>query len=134
MKMISRDCNRPIFQGDMMIERVAALPSGVTELKTDIVAHSETGHHHVVERGRVFTRGDAMELFVQAVGGPANAASKRRVEARAKSIVDEAFIDVVHKRSYDTHETLRLLAQPGDVFRIRRQREHTPEGWRRVED
>ena len=43
-------------------------------------------------------------------------------------------VDVVHHRPWDTHETIRLLGNPGDVWEVRCQREHTPEGWRRVED
>ena len=36
-----------------------------------------------------------------------------------------------HLRSFDTHES--ILFRPG-TYHVRRQREHTPEGWRRVED
>ena len=45
--------------------------------------------------------------------------------------VEGAFADVVHLRAHDTHETLRLLQ---GYWEVRRQREWTPEGWRRVED
>lgn len=41
------------------------------------------------------------------------------------------FADVVHHRPHDTHETLRLVR---GIYEVRRQREWTPEGWRRVED
>lgn len=48
------------------------------------------------------------------------------------------FADVVHHRPWDTHETLRLLyseVPSGEtIFEIHRQREHSPEGWRRVAD
>lgn len=35
------------------------------------------------------------------------------------------------ERSFDTHESILLK---GGTYEIRRQREYTPEGWRRVED
>jgi hypothetical protein len=36
-----------------------------------------------------------------------------------------------HKRTFDTHES--ILFEPGN-YKVRRQREYTPEGFRRVED
>lgn len=105
--------NEVVFQGDIMVQRVEAVPAEAADAKTDVVAHSETGHHHVATKARVYAAPDGMTLYMQAIG---------------------AEIDLVHKRPYDTHETIRLLTKPGDVFRVRRQREHTPEGWRRVED
>ena len=54
---------------------------------------------------------------------------------------DVAYADVVHHRSFDTHETLRLLAAPGEktVFEVRRQREYVEKAdrstsWRPVVD
>ena len=39
-------------QGDVMLRRIDKLPAGVTQAKADkgvyIVAHSETGHNHVI--------------------------------------------------------------------------------------
>lgn len=113
MKTIKKSSTKPVFQGDIMLTRVTKLPGDAKPQKGTIVAHSETGHHHVAERAKVFTVPDGETLYLQALG---------------KSV------DVVHKRSYDTHETIRLQTEPGDVFKIRRQREHTPDGWRRVED
>src|SRR5947208_1579921 len=101
------------FQGDICIMRTDKLPPGLEEVKTNIVAHSETGHHHVAERAKVFKAPDGMTLYMQAIGQS---------------------IDVVHKRPYDTHETIRLQSKVGEIFKIKRQREYTPEGWRRVED
>lgn len=113
MKTIKKSSSAPVFQGDIMLTRVAKLPADAKPQKGNIVAHSETGHHHVAERAKVFTVPDGETLYLQALG---------------KSV------DVVHKRNYDTHETLRLQGEPGQVWKIRRQREHTPEGWRRVAD
>lgn len=114
MKVIKKTQTGIVFQGDIAMERIATLPKGATPQKGNVVAHSETGHHHVAERAKVFTQpDDGQTLYMRAIG---------------KSI------DVVHKRNYDVHETIRLESQPGDIWRIRRQREWTPEGWRQVQD
>jgi len=101
------------FQGDIALIRVDSMPKGLEESKDNIVALSETHHHHVAERCRVFKAPSGMELYLQAIG---------------------ADIDIVHKRDWDTHETIRLLGEPGAIWKIRRQREYTPEGWRMVAD
>lgn len=113
MKTVS---NKPSFQGDVMIRRVEAIPPGAVPAKAVagawIVAHSETGHHHIVK------------------------------ECSAQMLIDEtnafiAWLDVAdtsvleHLRSFDTHESLEL---PPGKYEIRRQREYVPEGWRRAQD
>lgn len=108
-------------QGDLLIRRIKLLPKDAKPIKSEkgqfVVAHSETGHNHVIaERPNVslFTAGDPMVSYLQVV--EATDATETLLE---------------HLRSYDTHETIQI--QPG-VYEIRRQREYTPEGWRRVED
>lgn len=101
------------FQGDVAFLKVDALPEGAAPEKTKgpvVVAHSETGHHHVVE-------GRLVKLF--------------RVDAMTCYLRLDAPAEVVHQRPFDTHETLKLGK---GVWQVRRQREWTPEGWRRVED
>lgn len=112
----------PAFQGDCMFRRVDRLPAGVTRQKgrlrtsgvsEHVVAHSETGHHHVALGGEYYTSGDPFVAY----------------------LVTTETTRVEHRRSTDTHETLELLVDgPKVIWEIRRQREHTPEGWRRVED
>lgn len=113
MKTVSSIC----FQGDVMFRRVAALPKDSTETLAKgpvVVAHSETGHHHAIAQGeaRLFEKleRDPMVCFLQ---------------------IDGAHADVVHHRPHDTHETIRLLQ---GCWEVRRQREWSPEGLRRVED
>lgn len=103
-------------QGDILITRIDKLPDGLVEQEPEkgsyIVAHSETGHHHTLpsQGVRMFApANDPMVLFV---------------------IVDNE-ADLIHNRSFDTHETIRLKS---GAYEIRRQREYTPEGWRRVAD
>jgi hypothetical protein len=108
-------------QGDLLIRRIDAIPSNAVPAASEkgqfVVAHSETGHNHVIaERPNVklFTTGDPMISYLQVI------------EAADAT---EALLE--HLRSFDTHETIKIA--PGN-YEIRRQREHTPEGWRRVED
>lgn len=104
------------FQGDVAFIRVDKLPDGAVERekgKRVIVAHSETGHHHVAkaENIRLYGVEDSMVCYLVNETGQ--------------------YADIVHERSFDTHETLRL---DGPVWKIVRQREATPEGWRQVVD
>lgn len=102
-------------QGDVLF-MLATLPVDAKPLApTDgkhVVAHSETGHHHWIQAdGRVemFSGPDPFTCYLRVAG----------------------FADVQHARPFDTHETMRL----GEgTWCVRRQREYTPEGYRRVED
>ena len=100
-------------QGDVVFRRVDKLPEGCTKQKDRIVAHSETGHNHVASTGDYYVKNGMLSYLV--VNGP---------------------VQIDHHRDWDTHETVQLYAddKPEIVWEIRRQREHTPEGWRRVED
>lgn len=108
-------------QGDLMLRRIDCLPKNAVALQAEnglfIVAHSETGHSHVItERPNValYTTGDPMISYLEVI------------EATDKT---ETLLE--HLRSFDTHETICI---PPGIFEVRRQREYTPEGWRRVED
>ena len=107
------------FQGDVMFEKIKAIPS--TAIKQDrngpaIIVHSETGHHHLVHDVGVTHFEDTKNPLICYLR------------------LDDGFADVVHARSYDTHETVRLKGKARDIFKCRRQRERAPEGWRRVAD
>lgn len=103
-------------QGDVYITRIDALPPGLEAVAPVdghvVVAHSETGHNHVMDARTV-------EMY------------------RLPEEIYECFLVVreptalEHLRSFDTHEA--LLHEPG-VYHVRRQREHVPEGWRRAAD
>lgn len=115
-----KDVKTMAAQGDVLFRKIDRLPEGLVRRKAEgrhIVAHSETGHHHTVDAigCELFDDPkDPMICYLQ--------------------LGDGGMCDVVHERNFDTHETLRLLGMPSDVFEIRRQREHTPEGWRMVTD
>lgn len=103
-------------QGDVLIRRVNNVPSGTKPVAAEhgviIVTHSETGHHHVMDADRV-------ELF-QSPDNPLLAWIKVKRPAT-----------LTHKRPHDTHEAIKF--EPG-IYEVRRQREYTPEGFRRVAD
>jgi hypothetical protein len=106
-------------QGDVLFRRVDKVPPGFKEQETKgrlVVAHSETGHHHDLDPTgvKLYAGDDPMRCYLQLVS----------VES----------CDVVHQRPWDTHETMRLGGGAGSVYEVIRQREYTPEGWRRVED
>lgn len=108
-------------QGDLYIRRIEAIPSDAKPMQAEkgqfIVAHSETGHHHVIaERPgvQVYTTDDPLVSYL------------RVIEATEQT---ETLLE--HLRNFDTHETIAI--PPGN-YELRRQREYTPEGWRRVAD
>lgn len=103
-------------QGDILIRRISEIPADAVKQDTEnghhVVAHSETGHHHTIaDRGVQFyhAANDSMVMYL--------------------AVDNEA--DLIHNRSFDTHEPLRIGK---GLYEIRRQREYTPEGWRRVAD
>jgi len=108
-------------QGDLYIRRIESLPKNVKPVDAEkgvfVVAHSETGHNHVIEAApnvQLFTTGDPMISYLQVI-----------------EATEEAEIVIKHLRSFDTHESISI---PNGTFEIRRQREYSPEGWRRVAD
>lgn len=108
-------------QGDLLIRKIDVLPNGAKAINHEkgvfVVAHSETGHNHVIEaRSNValYGTGDPMISYLEVI-----------------EATDEAETVIKHLRSFDTHESIKI--NPG-IYEIRRQREYTPEGWRRVED
>lgn len=110
---------RMAAQGDVLFRRVKKMPEGVKAQESKgrvVVAHSETGHHHAI---------DAMGVRLYEGADPL-------IAYLVLESVEHA--DVVHHRSYDTHATIRLSGGVGSIFEIRRQREYSPDGWRRVVD
>lgn len=106
-----------VYQGDLAIERIEKLPRDAKdERKREagalIVGHSETGHHHSIhsKRAKLLGSSDPLICYLQ---------------------IDGAYAELVHHRPVNPHEAFKL---PTGTYRVRRQREWTPEGWRRVED
>lgn len=103
-----------VAQGDLNIFACQSIPDDLEPAEPidgkHVLAHSETGHHHVIDGNtcRVFKRDDFIAYLD--VEKPSN---------------------VVHLRGFDTHEGIEL---PAGKYRITRQREYTPEGFRVAAD
>lgn len=108
-------------QGDVLFRRVQGMPNHVRPVAAErgeiIVTHSETGHHHVMVLDREET--PAVEMFSTA-SNPLVA----WLRVYRPTVLE-------HRRPHDTHEP--IMFAPG-LYEVRRQREHTPEGWRQVAD
>lgn len=103
-------------QGDVMFIRIEEIPAAakLAEIQNGyfVVAHSETGHNHVIDSRNAQMLIDKTNDFIAYI----------KVSKPT---------EVEHKRSFDTHES--LLLAPGN-YEVRRQREYVPEGFRRVAD
>jgi hypothetical protein len=104
-------------QGDIYIMRVNMnVPKNAVEVLPEnnhlIVTHSETGHHHVMEKSKakMYTLPDSILNCLLVVNDP---------------------VALEHLRNYDTHEP--IMFESGSYL-IRRQREYTAEGFRKVQD
>jgi hypothetical protein len=104
-------------QGDVLFRRVDKLPAdaklAAAENGQFVVAHSETGHNHIIMERPNVQYYSAMDTF------------------KAYLIVEDKPAPVEHLRSFDTHQTIAL--SPG-IWEIRRQREHIAEGFRKAAD
>jgi hypothetical protein len=105
-----------VAQGDLNIFKAPELPEGLELAKPEkngvhIIAHSETGHHHVISAD------DAMYYAIDEFCG------------YLKVIKDTV---VKHLRSFDTHDSVKL--NQGETYFITRQREAHLDGWRRAAD
>lgn len=98
-------------QGDVLIERVSKIPTGLKRQNPEdgriILAHGEvTGHHHSIEADAAdWWKGDGEDQFV---------------EVKSPTSV--------------THQEHGPIALPCGKYRVRRQREYTPERIRNVAD
>lgn len=108
-------------QGDFIIIRIGKLPEGLIKIAPTngkhIVAHSETGHNHVMEAERVTAYKDA------------KITDDSKLFEMFFSVEQDTPIE--HLRSFDTHETLLV---PAGNYIVKRQREYVPEGFRKAAD
>lgn len=113
------EVSRLAFQGDAMFVKVSSIPSEATKEVLPnsgtgeyVLAHSETGHHHVMER----------KPGMKVVTNPKPTEDGLLIDMFFST---DAPVDIVHKRSHDTHGTLRL--SPG-IWQVRsNQREYQSE-------
>ncbi len=105
-------------QGDIFIKRIDRLPDGLRAAKKTpegywYVAHSESGHHHVMEGAcEVFESDDPTTLYLR--------------------VIEESEVVLRHLKIGEyAHRALQFTK---GLFRLRIGREHTPDGWRKVTD
>ena len=114
--MHTRSFNNRAAQGDIYFWKISELPKNAEivppENGVNIVTHSETGHHHVMDAGTT-TMYRLPDSIMDCL------------------LVVTSETELRHLRSYDTHKPIAFT--PG-IYQVRRQREYTPEGFRRVED
>jgi hypothetical protein len=110
-------------QGDFVILRVKSFPKNLVEISPRdnkfVVAHSETGHDHVMVLER-----------------PEHVTAYKNKDTKDIDLYEMFFdvkepVNIEHLRSHDTHET--LVVSEGK-YMIKRQREYVPEGFRRAQD
>lgn len=113
--------NKCAAQGDLYIRKVDVLPSNLKFIPAEkgkfILAHSETGHHHVIEASqniKHYATDNPLISYLEVI-----------------EATDAAEAVIEHLRSFDTHAPISLDA---GIYEIRNAREYTPEGWRRVAD
>lgn len=106
------------FQGDVGYIPIKELPEGIVEAQAEngqfILGHSETGHHHVIERSP----------NVKFFRDPSDA-----VTSYLQVIQDD--VKLLHLRKENTHAPHTIA--PG-VYKVINGVEHRPEGWRRMSD
>lgn len=96
-----------IRQGDLLFVRVASIPTDATRVPDGVIARGEaSGHAHRLRAGR----GRMLML----------AAGVAYIRARYRAQVD-----------HEEHGTVTL---PAGDYRVVRQREYEPAGWRQVAD
>lgn len=111
-------------QGELYIDRVESLPKGLKKVIPDngkyIVAHSESGHHHIIEDRpfvNLYHSDDPMVSYLEVIE------VTEQVECLLKHL----------KEGVDKHDTLKF--KPG-IYELRNQSEadNSPAGWRRAAD
>lgn len=109
--------NKMAAQGDFVITKIDALPEGLKEVAPEkgrfVIAHSETGHHHVMEATKV------------------TAFEKQDKDIFTMFLQVDAPSPIEHLRHSHTHEG--IMVQPG-IYKISRQRQATPTGWMKAQD
>lgn len=110
-------------QGDMILRRIETIPTDAVPVKSEngslIITHSETGHNHIVMERQNKNGGKNAQLFIN------------KINALIGYLSVSEPCELEHLRSHDTHASISI---PVGNYEIRRQREYTPEGFRRAQD
>lgn len=91
-----------IRQGEVFLQRVKEFPKTTKKVKTFIVAHSESGHNHVLESDQKFDVAiDKAFTYIR--------------------LTNEATL--THQKTYDQHNDLKV--EPG-VYKVIHKKEYNP--------
>jgi hypothetical protein len=109
---------KSIPQGDVYLIPIKMIPEEAVIIDpTDgvfIIAHSETGHSHVIKERPDIKQFSGMDMFQGFL-----------------EIGSDELTELIHLRSHHTHRAQPIL--PG-AYLIQRQGRPTPEGWKRAVD
>ena len=117
---------RQARQGDLLVTRIKSLPEGLVPFQDEIKAgqyvmgHSESGHHHLLPQDECTVLSDPADPFNLYV-----------VVDNAKGDLAELWHDKPED-PVNRHESFGL--KKDGIYKVRRQREHTPEGFQRAQD
>lgn len=92
--------NKPLRHGEMMLVPVRTKVTG-TEHNMFIVAHSETGHHHVLESKKPFIVNQSDKEFLIELFEPAKLVHKKTVDKHNTLTVAPGKYKVIYKNEYD---------------------------------
>jgi hypothetical protein len=99
-----KDLRTPIQHGEALMLPVDKMPKGkTTKVTKQIIAHSETGHHHVVEAEQEFEIIGSVEkhdLYLR-LFEPGKLVHKKSVEKHKTLPVKPGIWKVLHKSEYD---------------------------------
>lgn len=122
-------------QGDLLIVNIALLPTVHDDWEVvhspggrHVVAHSETGHHHIL---KAYTPPTGLMAHMAAPQLFRNPKAEDREMLSVVKIPPDSLGEIVHMREFDTHETHIL---PAGTWVLLRQGRPTPEGWKKVTD
>ena len=119
-------------QGDVPCFRRAALPDNAVPSKNTVLAHSETGHHHVAENARVYTHPTDPGIGYLVFGALLD---QERADSTFQTLLNRP-ARIVHTRN-DGHEHETLEVEPDGattVIEFHRQVQFRPEGLAYVVD
>lgn len=102
-----------VRHGEVILKPIQALPEGVTLSETTnkrIVAHSETGHHHILEAEqgkdfKIYTTLDG-KTFIELPSEAKLWHQKTGKDVHETHIIQPAIYEVVIKREYDYFKSI----------------------------